>query len=132
MFNFSRLRLPLHGRIAFSTSLPKSELRASFRRFSTEPPKPKSTAPYAALGVAAAGGIAYYYYYSIATNAGASAIVKAEFKPTREDFQKVYNRIAESFDQAGEYDDGSYAPVILRLAWHSAGTYDKETNTGGR
>jgi catalase (peroxidase I) len=28
--------------------------------------------------------------------------------------------------------DGSYAPVILRLAWHSAGTFDKETGTGGR
>lgn len=28
--------------------------------------------------------------------------------------------------------DGSYAPVILRLAWHSSGTYDKDTQTGGR
>lgn len=28
--------------------------------------------------------------------------------------------------------DGSYAPVILRLAWHSSGTFDKETGTGGR
>ena len=28
--------------------------------------------------------------------------------------------------------DGSYGPVILRLAWHASGTYDKETNTGGR
>jgi len=43
----------------------------------------------------------------------------------------VYNKIAALLDEAGEYDDGSYGPVILRLAWHSAGTYDKETNTGG-
>ena len=28
--------------------------------------------------------------------------------------------------------DGSYGPILLRLAWHSSGTYDKETNTGGR
>jgi cytochrome c peroxidase len=28
--------------------------------------------------------------------------------------------------------DGSFGPVILRLAWHSSGTYDKETKTGGR
>lgn len=28
--------------------------------------------------------------------------------------------------------DGSYAPIILRLAWHSSGTYDKESKTGGR
>ncbi|ODQ78310.1 hypothetical protein BABINDRAFT_39836 [Babjeviella inositovora NRRL Y-12698] len=28
-------------------------------------------------------------------------------------------------------DDGSLAPVILRLAWHCCGTFDKYTNTGG-
>jgi len=29
------------------------------------------------------------------------------------------------------YDDGSIAPVLIRLAWHAAGTYDKATKTGG-
>lgn len=29
------------------------------------------------------------------------------------------------------YDDGSYGPVLVRLAWHASGTYDKETKTGG-
>jgi catalase (peroxidase I) len=28
--------------------------------------------------------------------------------------------------------DGSYGPVFLRLAWHASGTYDKDSNTGGR
>ena len=29
------------------------------------------------------------------------------------------------------WDDGSLAPILIRLAWHSSGTYDKATNTGG-
>ena len=28
--------------------------------------------------------------------------------------------------------DGSYGPVLLRLAWQASGTYDKESKTGGR
>lgn len=51
--------------------------------------------------------------------------------PSINDYQQVYNRIAESFEKDPNYDAGSYAPVCLRLAWHSSGTYDKESNTGG-
>jgi hypothetical protein len=29
-----------------------------------------------------------------------------------------------------QYDDGSYGPILVRLAWHAAGTYDKNTGTG--
>uniref|UniRef100_A0A7S0L925 Plant heme peroxidase family profile domain-containing protein n=1 Tax=Coccolithus braarudii TaxID=221442 RepID=A0A7S0L925_9EUKA len=29
------------------------------------------------------------------------------------------------------WDDGSLAPIFIRLAWHSSGTYDKESGTGG-
>ena len=30
-----------------------------------------------------------------------------------------------------EWDDGSLTPVFIRLAWHSSGTYDAATKTGG-
>jgi len=46
------------------------------------------------------------------------------------DYQKVYNRIAELLEKEG-HDDGSLAPVLIRLAWHCSGTYDKNDNTGG-
>ncbi|EPQ30796.1 uncharacterized protein PFL1_01697 [Pseudozyma flocculosa PF-1] len=47
------------------------------------------------------------------------------------DYQAVYNAIAEKLESNPDYDDGSYGPVLVRLAWHASGTYDKNTNTGG-
>jgi len=43
----------------------------------------------------------------------------------------VYNKIAHKIDDAGDYDDGSFGPVLLRLAWHGSGTFDKDEKTGG-
>jgi len=30
-----------------------------------------------------------------------------------------------------KYDDGSFAPLFVRLAWHAAGTFDKASGSGG-
>ncbi|KAL4251457.1 Peroxidase [Abortiporus biennis] len=119
----------------------------TFRRYTTETPAPapkkSNVGLYAGLGAAVVGGIAFYIYSSdsdaaktagTALKSGAqSAKVAANYVPTKADYIKVYNKIAEVLDSAGDvdYDDGSYGPVLLRLAWHSSGTYDKETNTGG-
>lgn len=45
------------------------------------------------------------------------------------DYQEVYNAIAANLEQ--DYDDGSFGPVLVRLAWHASGTYDLASNTGG-
>lgn len=45
------------------------------------------------------------------------------FTPRFEDYQKVYDMIAKRLEEKDDYDDGSYGPVLLRLAWHASGTY---------
>jgi len=141
--SFTLLRAPIR-RAAVSAATPRTAFRSSYRKFSTNPPPlpPKSSNAglFAGLGIAALAGGAYYYYAispagadagTTAKSALQSAKAAAKFTPSKEDYQKVYNRIAEIIDDADSYDDGSYGPVLLRLAWHSSGTYDKETNTGG-
>ncbi|KAF9568162.1 cytochrome c peroxidase [Agrocybe pediades] len=148
--SFSALRAPLrNARVANPlkrvSPFPKAQFRASFaRNYSTPPPageaaKSSSTGLYLGLGGAAAAGLAYFFF---ATDSGKetgtsvksgvqSAKVAANFVPTKEDYIKVYNKIAQVIDDAGEYDDGSYGPVLVRLAWHASGTYDKDSKTGG-
>lgn len=44
---------------------------------------------------------------------------------------KVKNEIRNVFHSVPEYDDGSLAPIILRLCWHCCATYDKNSRSGG-
>ncbi|THH28380.1 hypothetical protein EUX98_g5799 [Antrodiella citrinella] len=142
--SFAALRTSLRRTAPAAARAVRPAARQSLRRFTTETPTPKkssNTLLYGGLGAAAIGGVAFYIYTSSsdtakeassAVRSGAQAAkAAANFVPTKADYQKVYNRIAEVIDSAGEYDDGSYGPVLLRLAWHSSGTYDKETGTGG-
>lgn len=45
-------------------------------------------------------------------------------------YDAVRKDISDVFEDPS-YDDGSYGPVLIRLAWHAAGTFDKVTGTGG-
>ncbi|OJJ44506.1 hypothetical protein ASPZODRAFT_680790 [Penicilliopsis zonata CBS 506.65] len=113
----ARFALPAHG------------ARAAGRRgYASEAGPGKSSNTLLWAGIAVAGGAGAYFYLS-----GGDASVKATgpFVPTKEDYQKVYNEIARLLVEKDEYDDGSYGPVLVRLAWHASGTYDKETGTGG-
>jgi cytochrome c peroxidase len=72
------------------------------------------------LGAAAIGG-GGYYAYSQGLFDGAGATAKP-FVPKFEDYQGVYDAVAKKLADETDYDDGSYGPVLLRLAWHASGT----------
>jgi len=74
---------------------------------------------FSALVGAAAGAGAYHFWNNM----------QAESKTL--DYQKVYNDIAGILEENPDYDNGSYGPVFVRLAWHASGTYDKNTKDGG-
>jgi len=56
--------------------------------------------------------------------------VKAYCGECRPNFDAVRKDIVNILENKS-YDDGSYGPVLIRLAWHAAGTYDKNSSTGG-
>ncbi|RAL63092.1 hypothetical protein DID88_004176 [Monilinia fructigena] len=107
----------------------------SHRGYASEGPA-KSSFPlsYGVAALALAGGAGYYFVSqgNGSLLSGSSNETSGLFTPKFEDYQKIYNEIAERLEEKDDYDDGSYGPVLLRLAWHCSGTYDKETGTGAR
>ena len=102
--------------------------RSSSRRGYASGNNPKSSpigyyATFAAL--AAAGGAGYFYLNNggvAEVKKGSSGETRGVFTPRKEDYQQVYNEIAKLLEEKDDYDDGSYGPVIVRLAWHCSGT----------
>jgi len=76
-------------------------------------------------------GIAFVFpvMYSQIVNTRPLAAV-AEEKKSKVNYDAVRKDIENILSEPA-YDDGSYAPVLIRLAWHSSGTYDRVTGTGG-
>ena len=123
---FARAALRSSARQTFATSSRQAFRQGGRRFYSSEQTKTSSSYPllYVA-GAAAAVGAGYYLY-----SQGGSVSTKV-FTPTEADYQKVYNEIANRLEEKDDYDDGSYGPVLVRLAWHASGTYDAQTKTGG-
>ncbi|CCX33570.1 heme peroxidase [Pyronema domesticum] len=105
---------------------------AARRTYSSAPAAKSNGGLYAGLAAAAAAGGAGYYLYTQGQLGPLNDKIARPtiFKPTFEDYQKVYNDIAEILED-NDFDDGSYGPILLRLGWHASGTYDKDTKTGG-
>jgi cytochrome c peroxidase len=115
--------------------------QASRRGYSSgagpSPPKSRSGIYLGAAAAFAAAGAGAFYYFNkgevdkFHLTRGSSGETKGVFKPNQSDYQKVYDKIAHLLVEKDEYDDGSYGPVLVRLAWHASGTYDAATGTGG-
>jgi catalase (peroxidase I) len=73
-------------------------------------------------------GAAALYVYENKDNLFTPAPVPV--KAPAKDVAAVAKDIAALLEDT-EYEDGSRGPLFVRLAWHCAGTYDKNTNTGG-
>ena len=46
------------------------------------------------------------------------------------DYKAIREELLAMMDNPS-HDDGSIGPILIRLAWHSSGTYDKESKSGG-
>lgn len=74
--------------------------------------------------------LGYVLHESIENAKGAQEVKDQVLSLRPVDYDAVRKDIATILSKEG-YDDGSYGPVLVRLAWHASGTYDKDTNTGG-
>ena len=102
---------------AVATSSASASLAAGARQSSSSSALPR-LAGFGAL--AGATGLALAYGATTADASGA-----------RPDFRAVRAEIEALLESNPNYDDGSYGPVLIRLAWHASGTYDKRDHSGG-
>lgn len=118
------------------TIVPRNSIQYSSRRgFASGPGGQRSTTgAYVGFSAALAAAIgAWVYVRTYAPPSGSAPATKqssaagktsapAAFVPQKDDYQQVYNEIARRLEEKDDYDDGSYGPVIVRLAWHCSGT----------
>ncbi|PQE27353.1 ascorbate peroxidase protein [Rutstroemia sp. NJR-2017a WRK4] len=117
-------------------TLPRQAFRQQSRRgYASEGGAAKSSSGlYLGIGALALAGGAGYYFVSQSNGSlysGSAKETTGIFTPKFEDYEKVYNEIAARLEEKDDYDDGSFGPILVRLAWHASGTFDKETGTGG-
>jgi len=125
MYPVTRRIIPLAQRrfvAAFANAKPSSLAIPASRRYSSSTfARSSKTNNYGLAAGLALGGALVVVATSQKTAEAADAPV---------DYEAVRKAIAAKLDN-NDYDDGSYGPVLIRLAWHASGTYDKKTGTGG-
>lgn len=70
--------------------------------------------------------------------AGASAVGAFALTQSRKveagadvDYEAVKKTLGDLLEANPDYDDGSFGPLFIRLAWHASGTYDIKDGSGG-
>jgi len=116
------------------SAAPRARIAPQFSRgYATGEQKKGGSTGVWLVGLAALGAAGGYYYFNTTQDVKAKpAAVKEEKSLDKKpiNYEEVYNAIADILED-NDYDDGSLGPVFVRLAWHSSGTYDKDTKTGG-
>lgn len=107
---------------------PPQAFRQQYQRrgYASEEPKDKYEGNPSGLiygaGALAAAAAGYGVYLMNPQWFGQTAKETGVFVPKFDDYQKVYDHVAKRLEEHDDYDDGSYGPVLLRLAWHASGT----------
>ncbi|KAG1668138.1 hypothetical protein FOA52_005130 [Chlamydomonas sp. UWO 241] len=102
-----------------------------------KPPPPPSGNPSTflrvlLLGSVAAGGVFAYALFSseMPQQGPLGGGAPEPLSSAKKDYGAVKAAVIDMLD-VEDYDDGSYGPILVRLAWHSSGTYCKADGTGG-
>lgn len=108
--------------------------RASYRQYSSgsngSSSGKKNKIPAATISLLGLGSVGAYFGLSQEQQDPATTQEGMRKPGSEVDYQQVYNSVAAVLDSE-DYDDGSYGPTLVRLAWHCSGTYDKNTGNGG-
>lgn len=87
--------------------------------------QPAPRAALAAAGIATAGALTFQVK---AAPSSCDAAAPADWEGVRKEVLKI---LEDDSYVDSSYDGAHPGPLLLRLAWHSAGTFCKQTNTGG-
>lgn len=122
------LRAPTTARFAAAAAQPAFRSKQWRRGYATGNEEPADkyegnpTGMFVGAGALLLGAAGYAAYTYKPELLGLEGKPRAPFVPRFENYQEVYNHIAKLLEEHDEYEDGSYGPVLLRLAWHASGT----------
>jgi hypothetical protein len=105
-------------------------MRASFARFASAARSSARALPQRAVVKAAAASLGLTTLVLASPAHGAATWSEWIWGSSTPDYNKVAQSIADILDN-NDYDDGSYGPLFVRLAWHASGTYSKVDGSGG-